>query len=129
VATTQIASIAPCLTLRCSDSQSIQRSRLARRGAGSSSDESRTPGTSSASPRKRSALMASPGPTIGRSTSPPHTDRQRSDAISAISASGRSASDPTSAALIAPTLVPQTIDTRSARRSSAGSRIDSAPAS
>ena len=77
----------------------------------------------------RMSVTGRPSPTIGRITSPLLRSPQRSSAASTRSDALRSASDASSAALIAPTLVPQNTDTRSPRDSSAGSSSLIAPIS
>ena len=74
-------------------------------------------------------MTGSPRPTIGLITSPLLSSPQRHTAASTRSSTLRSASDASSAALIAPTLVPQNTDTRSPRASSAGSSSLIAPIS
>ena len=68
-------------------------------------------------------------PITGEITLPLRTERQWSRKVCACSPAGLAATAATTAALIEPTLVPQTISTRSPRASSAGSSTDSAPAS
>jgi hypothetical protein len=129
VATTHTAFTCRRATCPRSALQSIQRSRLAASGVGSSRLARRTPGISSASPTKRISVTGSPRPTIGRITSPLLRSPQRSSAVVTRSEALMPASDASSAALIAPTLVPQNTDTRSPRASSAGSSTLIAPIS
>ena len=129
MATTQTAWMTPPATLACSASQSIQPSRLRASGDGSSSDAARSPGSSSTSPASRSNPTAVPRPITGEITLDLRTARQCDRNASACRAGGWAATAATTAALIPPTLVPQTIPTRSPRAASAGMSTDSAPAS
>ena len=115
--------------MACSASQSIQPSRVRASGDGSSSEAARRPGSSSTSPASRSSPIAVPTPITGEITLPLRTERQWSRNTAACSAAGSAATAATTAALIPPTLVPQTISTRSPRAASAGIRTESAPAS
>jgi hypothetical protein len=77
----------------------------------------------------RNTVSSARGPTIGEITSPLRIARQPSSMISTWRSTGSSATDASSAALIAPTLVPQTIVGLSPRSASTGNSTESAPIS
>ena len=101
-----------------------------RSSAGSSRPPARTPGTPRSSPASRIIRSGARGPTIRRSTVERLTPAQRSSSASTCPLTGRWENEASAAAFIAPTLVPQKIETRSPRAASwAHCRTASAPAS
>jgi hypothetical protein len=107
VATTHTVARRRRRVLTCSWSQSIQWPRLRFSGAGSSRLLARTPGTPRTSPASRSTVISPWGETIGARMSRRAMSRQRASRAADWRSGGSWAIEASSAALIAPTLVPQ----------------------